>query len=252
MHAKKMSMPLMCGFTTSRWSHAVQFMLPKQPGCFDLNALRIIQLVEADLNMAAKIVMGRKLIHRIEDNNNMPAYQHGFRPNKTAIGIATLKRLSYDFLALTRQNAIIFNNDAKACFDRIVPIVAAIAMRHQGLDKWSTASFLEILLGMRYQIRTALGISENDFSNLHDTLLGVLQGVGWSTTTWLLISVILLCCIEKRSPGINIINPQQTIHLKRAAETFADDADLWMVFPTSFDTACKDMTAIAQYWEQLC
>jgi len=87
--------------------------------------------------------------------------------------------------------------------------VAVIAMHCQGLDKWSTASFLEILLGMRYQIRTALGISENDFSNLHDTLLGVLQGVGWSTTTWLLISVILLCCIEKRSPGINIINPHK-------------------------------------------
>ena len=43
-----------------------------------------------------------------------------------------LKVLSYDGLALLRQSAIIFNNDCKAAFDRMIPSVGGIALRRLG------------------------------------------------------------------------------------------------------------------------
>jgi len=245
-----MSIPFLLGFSPDRWGHAFQFMLEKKPGIQILDQMRVIQIVEADMNMAAKIIIAHKLMHRAESQGNLPDQQHGFRSNRSAIGAALLKCITYDFIHLTRQQAIVFNNDAKACFDRVIPLAVAIAMERQGLGCTAVEAFVDILRSMKYKVKTQLGISEEQFSNLLDILLGTLQGACWSTTTWTMTSAVLLANIEKQSPGITLYNPQQTISDKRAAEAFADDADLWLTFQGSFQEACAKMEKIAQYWEQ--
>jgi hypothetical protein len=54
---------------------------------------------------------------------------------------------------------------------------------------------------MKYQIRTALGITENHFSNMVDCILGTLQGSGASPCIWLAISAVLIASLEQQSPG---------------------------------------------------
>jgi hypothetical protein len=44
------SIPLETGFCPERWRHAVDIMLKKVPGIAWYNKLRIIHLLEADLN----------------------------------------------------------------------------------------------------------------------------------------------------------------------------------------------------------
>jgi hypothetical protein len=50
VHAAMMSIPLAGGFCPERWRQAIDIMLEKIPGTPRINKLRIIQLLEADLN----------------------------------------------------------------------------------------------------------------------------------------------------------------------------------------------------------
>ena len=63
-----MSTPFEFGFTLlDRWLHALQVMLEKIKGQPCLDKLRVIQLLEADLNIMLCIILGCRLIHCTED-----------------------------------------------------------------------------------------------------------------------------------------------------------------------------------------
>jgi hypothetical protein len=49
-----MSIPLAEGFCPERWRQAIDIMLEKIPGVHIINKLRIIQLLEADLNQVLR------------------------------------------------------------------------------------------------------------------------------------------------------------------------------------------------------
>jgi hypothetical protein len=53
--------PLDAGFCPSRWKHAVDVMLEKIPGVSRSDKLRIIQLLEADLNQVLRIAFASNI-----------------------------------------------------------------------------------------------------------------------------------------------------------------------------------------------
>jgi hypothetical protein len=61
VHAVMMSVPLDAGFCPSRWKHAVDVMLEKISGVSRSDKLRIIQLLEADLNQVLRIAFARNI-----------------------------------------------------------------------------------------------------------------------------------------------------------------------------------------------
>jgi hypothetical protein len=93
-------------------------MLEKTKGCARIDKLQVIQLLEADLNMALQIIFGHCLIHRAEDCGIIPLSQWGSRTNCFSTDAILLKRLSYDGLAILQKSAIIFNNDCKAALTK--------------------------------------------------------------------------------------------------------------------------------------
>jgi hypothetical protein len=62
VHAAMMSIPLAEGFCPERWRHAIDIMLEKIPGVPRINKLRIIQLLEADLNQVLQSAFARNII----------------------------------------------------------------------------------------------------------------------------------------------------------------------------------------------
>ena len=131
------------GFTLHRWTSAVQVMLEKTKGCARIDKLRVIQLLEADLHMALRIIFGRRLIQRAEDRGTIPMSQWGSRPNKSSTDAILLKCLSYDGLSLLRHSAIIFNNDCKTAFDCMVPSIGGIALRCLGASSAAVSTLLQ-------------------------------------------------------------------------------------------------------------
>ena len=156
----------------------------------------------------------------------IPLSQWGSCPNRSSTDAILLKRLSYDGLALLQQSAIIFNNDCKSAFDRMIPSVGGIALRRLGASTNVVSTLLQTLQQMKYQVRTSLGLSDQTFSNLNDWVLGFLQGSGASPCLWMAITCVLLGALQKQSPGITFSNPQGTAVCNRIGEAYVD---IWFV-----------------------
>ena len=85
-----------------------------------------------------------------------------------------------------------FDNDATACYDRIIPSMAMIKCRHAGLNRNAAKVVLQFLQKTHYHMRTAYGISTETFSNLIDYILGLMQGTGVAGPGWAVTSSVML------------------------------------------------------------
>ncbi len=74
--------------------------------------LRILVLIESDLNHAKRVITGRQLIHHLSDNNMLPEMQHGFVPGKQHLSAVLLKVLSHNYLRVTKTAGAVIENDA--------------------------------------------------------------------------------------------------------------------------------------------
>jgi hypothetical protein len=67
VHAAMMSIPLAKGFCPERWRQAIDIMLEKILGVPRINKLRIIQLLEANLNQVLRSVFARNISRIAQD-----------------------------------------------------------------------------------------------------------------------------------------------------------------------------------------
>ena len=61
-----------------------------------------------------------------EKHKRLHKGQFGSRQGKITISMALLKRVSYDIIRQTQMDACMFDNDATACYDRIIPSMAML------------------------------------------------------------------------------------------------------------------------------
>jgi hypothetical protein len=134
----------------------------------------------------------------------------------------------------------------------MVPSVGGIALRRLGASKNAVEALLRTLENMKYQIRIALGISAETFSNIQDWVLGTLQGSGASPCLWLAITCVLLGALAKKSAGITLCNPRGTLQFQQVGEAYVDDTDLWSALERlTLEEMAVEMEEVAQFWEQL-
>jgi hypothetical protein len=125
------------------------------------------------------------------------------------------------------MDAIMFDNDARACYDRVLPSLAALMSRRAGMPRPAAHVLIRILHNMKFYVRTAYGVSTEAFSNLLDMVLGIMQGAGHSGSIWALTSSIILNTMEE-STGAEFPSPYPNQPgCKRIGEAFVDDASLW-------------------------
>ncbi len=232
--AYMISLPFKTGFSPSRWQKSIQVMLKKIAGFPLITKLRVIQLLEADMNLAFRILWGRRLIsHAISHGVDTP-WQFGNRPGTIVQSALLLKALSYDFLCLTCSPAIVFNNDAKACYDRVVPSLGLMATERLGMHATAATSMLATIFSMQYFIRTIYGLSPEFFNSIFYLLiLGVLQGSGAAPCIWFCVSCVLFHALQQYTTGFNASCPCQLRHSNQLGEAFVDDTDLWLSSPNS-------------------
>jgi hypothetical protein len=148
------------------------------------------------------------------------------------------------------MNAIVFDNDVRACYDRMIPSQSAIISHQAGMTRAAAQTFLRVLLRMEYYVRTAYGIASESYSNLIKWLLGVMQGAGHSGGLWALTSSIMLDLMAS-ADGATFHSPyplRPSCH--RHGKAFVDDTTLWTLSrDTMFTTLVTQMNMTAQRWE---
>ena len=153
--------------------------------------------------------------------------QFGSRKHKSAIEHAINKRLTLDISHQNKSTCIYIANDAKSCYNRILLMVAYLAMRDVGVPQTATVSSIKTLVEMKINIKTAHGVSAINYGGeewdiwLH----GIGQGNGYSPAIWALISYPLLQIMRNQGYGTYIHLPITKESLKMSGFSFVDDTD---------------------------
>jgi hypothetical protein len=128
-----MSFPFIHGFAPDRWKCVTEIMLEKEPGNSRCHCLHILALFESDFNQARRVVIGRKLMHYLEDFDMLSSMQDESHPGRQCISAMLKKVLSHDYMRLTRKTAALIENDTIGCYDRLVNNLILILLRKLGL-----------------------------------------------------------------------------------------------------------------------
>ena len=109
------------------WTTTVMVCLEKIPGHPRTDKIRIIHLYEADYNLLLKLLWGQRLVQNTERLAAYSDSQYGSRPGRSAIDAAAIRDQAFEFSRITRNPMGLIDNDATACYDRIITNIAAIA-----------------------------------------------------------------------------------------------------------------------------
>ena len=116
-----------------RWLRCTQVMLDKGKGVY-INNLRIIQLLEADLNFIIGFIWSKRLNQAANRADLFNTSQYAL-PGKTCNSAVLKKVLFFDLLRQTQQAGSIVDFDAKAAYDSIIPALATVTCMRMGLPR---------------------------------------------------------------------------------------------------------------------
>jgi hypothetical protein len=168
------NIPIMSGYSPKRWQKAIDCMLLKQEGNYNVDKLRtIVLLFDPEANQNFKF-LGRTVMAHAENHGQLAPKQYGSRKKKTAILHFLNKRLSYDILRQMKTAGAICSNDAKSCYDRILHSVATMCMSHLGLPESAIVCLFTTIQKLEHTVRTVYGNSEQSYGG--DTWVVPMQG----------------------------------------------------------------------------
>mmetsp|Transcript_24115 Transcript_24115/g.36642 ORF Transcript_24115/g.36642 Transcript_24115/m.36642 type:complete len:216 (+) Transcript_24115:786-1433(+) len=203
--------------------------------------------------MYLRLIWGKRFVKNILHNDLFPMEQLGNKPVSQGTFKALLKTLSSDLIRFICENATIFNNDARVCYDRIIPGFSQLCCQSLGLPQKAAEFMLKFLLSAEYHVTTAYGTSAEYFSNLNQAIYGVLQGSGSAPAIWLAVSIILIRHYKSKFASEGISNPTRTDFITNLLDAFVNDTDLYHMVPEPTITTkelVKRMQQRAQTWEK--
>ena len=209
------------GVMLKRWTTLREVLIPKKKRSY-IHKFRNITLVEGDLQYLMKAVWSQALMRAITPILNKS--QNSLQGKVTQSSILS-HRIAMDTLFVNGEDCVIIENDAVNCFDRIIPVIAALAFYRLGLPSFIIGFFLSFLEAARHHIIVNGKPSKQSYANSENTpIMGSGQGTGWAGPAWFAVADIILTCLTSNQPGMYLKSPNGLIVDFRAAEANVDDA----------------------------
>ena len=206
-----------------RWKTIVNVMIFKDQGIFRIHRLRIIHIYEADFNLLLA-VMWRKALRAADDQDHLHPGQLGGRPGCEAQALPLMEELKYDISYMSRQTLYNFDNDAKSCYDRIIPSLASLTNRKYGVHRQVVNVHASTLHRAIYKLKTGSKVSDIEYSHCqHFPLYGTGQGSGNSPCIWLFLSSTLFEAHEQQAYGATFRSVHDSVKVKLTMVGFVDD-----------------------------
>jgi hypothetical protein len=124
----------------------------------------------------------------------------------------------------TRTPLGTLDNDAKACYDRIVMLFALILCQKHGVPLSACKMSANALLTAKYSIKTGYGVSKGTYSSTPEQPThGPGQGSRQASALWMVVSCLLFNAMYEHCHGASFCNPTDTIIHRRTSDGFVDD-----------------------------
>eukprot|EP00957_Ditylum_brightwellii_P209307 15361161-Ditylum_brightwellii.AAC.1 len=176
-----------------------------------------------------------------ERHNHLNDTQYEGRQGRMSINPVAIKVLTLEVSHLQRSNMGMTDCNAKACYDQIIPVIAAILETRTGVPANVSTLFARTLQDMRYHTVTAKRISNKTNSHRNkNPSWGSGQGVCDSPVKWGLTSNTIIKCYNKWAIGRKIQDPSRKVQKKRNNAMLVDNASLFHNLMKIF-TACAHM-----------
>ena len=210
--------------------------------------------------MILKILFGKRLVKNGEKSNALNDQQHGSRPRRMTTDALFLARLEKDLIRQKKLKSAHMDNDATGCYDRIITSLGMIACRRLGMPANTIRCQADTLLQMKYEVKHAYGVSQNQYSSSAiEPLFGTGQGSGASPAIRLSLVVVLLNSLDRMSkddgiPGLSVTEPWGEHSVSWRVGAFVDDANQGVVDSTnalSQETLVEYPRQAGQMWERL-
>eukprot|EP00957_Ditylum_brightwellii_P205927 15346031-Ditylum_brightwellii.AAC.1 len=161
-------------------------------------------------------IVWRNLIRSSEKRNTINNGQIGGRAGQDANTITFMEEIKCGITKCSRKPLVNSDNDAAACYDRIIPNLASLIGRKKGLHKNVTFAHAKTLEEAKFKLKMALGVSESYYS--HSEIFQIYstgQGSTNSPTILLIISSTLFYVHQKLCHGATFADPnkQITVHI---------------------------------------
>ena len=212
-------------FCLDRWKLSATTLLEKIPGFPKIHKFRTIHIIESDLNFVMRFIWGREFMAHNETNDGFHDNQYGGRKGRQPQSAILNKVLTLDIVRYQAEEAGLLDNDAKACYDRVLPYLTAYMLRRLGMPYFLSRFMCVVLKEMEYKIKLSNGMTAS-YSNKNKTVFGTGQGAGWSPTCWAANSDVISHSMEKYTPGMALRHPDGKVYSNITLVAFVDDTSM--------------------------
>jgi hypothetical protein len=202
-----MSIPFQVGIVPDRWKKVLDIMLEKTQVDSRCHRLRIIALLESNLNHAKRVLIGCCLLHLMEDNHLLTEMQFGSRPGQQCTSAVLKKVLCHDHVRLLKQTEAFVENDAVGCYNRLINNLILMVILKLGLSE-SITTMLGTLWDTTFHLtKTIYGASSATYGSTSDMpLYGPGQGSMCGPLFWLFCYWLIVESFDPSIPMVTYIS----------------------------------------------
>ena len=164
------------------------------------------------------------MINNAEKENLISDEQYGGRKNRMAQTAVLNKICYYNLSHQTLTSCAFMDDDARACYDRIITSLSSLECRRWGLS-YKVATFTnKFIENQRYHVRSAFGVSENFYKFESDSpTQGSGQGLSWAGPRWTNTGSNISDIMNRCNTGMTFQDPTGSIKIHKCSDFFVDD-----------------------------
>jgi hypothetical protein len=233
-------------------------MIYKKAGVDLMKKLRVIHLFEADYNFIIGTIFGRRAMYSGVDNKTLHSSQWA-QPGRQCSDVVVMRELTLATAKMTKTPLAGFENDASACYDRIVMNLVSAIFDRLGVPPGPLRLQEQTLLSVAHFLKTGFGISNDSYTADYNTKIhGVGQVSKAGPVSWAAVSSLLFEAQDRLGTGLEFQNPTRTIQHTRHSDGFVDDTTgyhskqpEWSKHTPSVSTVFNGLKKDSQVWEHL-
>ena len=172
--------------------------------------------------------MGNKwrqaLLHAQKQQTLHPG-QYGGLPGHDCTSITFLEEIRLDYSWVTRTPFANFDNDATACYDRILTLLSSLAGRKFGIHRDVVFVHAKTLEEAQYKLKLATRMTDTAYKHcIAFPIHGTGQGSTNSPMIWTFISCTLFDCHAEKAYAMVFTDPSGDIFVRLNMIGFVDDS----------------------------